>query len=207
MRYSALISTNELTLLEEIEQRPIRLVNSDGWSVYVETDAWGLVFVPDEVSTPDSAHPSADVVRVKIKKASHGDQDHALERLARDLGGVQTVLIATTAIYFSGPRRCPSITVGSATFPEGIGYELLYLQPSDPGCVEIGESADMALAIVDVGVILETCNERITIATDGCGFFMHAALGEALQKHEKLGAMSGKLLLTPLATACRERGC
>jgi len=207
MRYSALISTNELTLLEDIEQRPIRVVNGDGWSVYLETDAWGLVFVPDEVSTPDSAHPSGDVVRVKIKKASLGDQNHAVERLASDLGGVQTVLIATTAIYFSVPRRCPSITVGSATFPESIGYELLYLQPSDPRCVEIGESPDMALAIVDVGVILETCNERITIATDGCGFFIHAALGAAQEKQEKLGVMIGKLLLTPLATACRERGC
>ena len=171
MYFDVRISNLERKQLESLIGHQLVAVATDYWSIYIFTDVLDICIIPEEIPTPDDAHPNADVTRPKVTESVNGEY----ETLALDLGTITSVTVLTTVATFSQPKLRPPLKIGSATIPEGIQYGLIFSHPSDRSHFNpINSIIDL-----DIGFEIDTDTEnRIIIYTDGCGFFTHVALNE-----------------------------
>jgi hypothetical protein len=191
-----LITPEEADLLEHLRQRPLDSFTSDGWTLFLRSGDRVVAFLPEEVATPARLHPRGDVVRVGIADHEGGGEDAICHELAVGLGIIRGVSLLTTAITLSPPTRGAPYQLLGVTIPEGIDYRPRYLHPDDPVCRALQESDDVALVVVHVGVVLEAERGRVLVFTDGCGFFVHALVGDGT--HERLRPLEGAVLSVPL---------
>jgi hypothetical protein len=197
MEYSALLSPGEAHLLLTLQHGPLGSTGTDGWGVYIRSEQMALAFLPEEVSAPDTLHPHGDVVRVRVERWTPGTSGPGYRELASSLGTIQRLAVMTTAISYSSPVHSDAVERHEVTIPTGMDYSCRYLHPDDPACAILAESPDSALSLVDIGISMETEEGSVTVATDGCGYFVHLAVGRPT--HESLLALDGKVLFAPVS--------
>ena len=175
MRYEALISPQEARLLAGFLHRPLDSVTTDDWSVLLRFGDQALRLLPEEVATPDAAHPHGDVVRVRVE-AAHANGTGYRE-LATSLGRIETIQVLTTVICLSAPVAAPPLPVEGAMVPAGMEYHPLYLHPDADIAGVNGPAAAAAFSVTDLAISFRTEINEVVIGSDGCGYFVRARVG------------------------------
>ncbi len=177
MLYEVKLPVEEIRLLASLKGRPVHRITSDGWSVGLELDELVLDVRPEDVATPDDAHPSGDVDRPKIVLMQSSSVGEHHRPIVNDLGKIASVQILSTVISFSPVRTCPPVSLADGVeIPEGDGYGWVYYRPSEREVAlrELSQSQ----AIIDLDVAVELSTERSTsVVLYTRGYFVHASLG------------------------------
>jgi len=214
MRYSVVLSSEEIKLLTSILSQPLEILKDDGcFRVYLKAGDVDLYFEPEEEATPDKIHEHADVTRPKVLAAnSYPPAEELLSLRERDLGTVREISLFNVFIAFSDPEKVASMKIGEAEIPEGIGYGFLYLDPKQLRVDALSERAkeieevlaEHAIVEADLGIKIVTDKEReILIYTNGINYMLWANLDG--QMPDDLKDVGEFYQMLPLASRVNER--
>ena len=171
MRFDARIPDPELRQLASLIGRRLTAISTDRWAVQIATDDFSILIIPEEIATPDNDHKCADVTRPKPAEPV----DSAMETIASELGTITSVSVFSTVVVFSPSRTGKPIEINGVTIPEGVEYGPVFSHPSRPPRI----NSDQTVVDLDIAFELQTdANNRITVYTDGCGFFVYASVNE-----------------------------
>ncbi|MEZ5942245.1 MAG: hypothetical protein R3C18_12700 [Planctomycetaceae bacterium] len=171
MRFDARIPDDERRQLASLIGRELFTVSADGWAVQFDMEALSIQVIPEEIATPDDDHKCADVTRPSLTETT----DATTGIVASNLGVITAVSVLSTVVVFSPPELGEPIEINGVTIPEGISYGPEFFHPSRPPSVSSGQ------AIVDLDIAFELrtdSNNRITVFTDGCGYFVYVTVNE-----------------------------
>ncbi len=170
LRFDASIPDLERRRLASLMGRRLCAVRTDRCAVDIATDTFAVGVVPEELATPDDDHPHADVTRPRTVDSVDLQQ---FETIASELGSVTSVAILSTVVLFSPPQMGRPVSIGGVEIPEGIEYGPVFWHPSRRPHMNPGQ----AVVDLDIAFELQTdANNRLTIYTDGCGFFVYASV-------------------------------
>ena len=113
MLYEVKLPHEEMRLLASVNGRPLHRITTDGSSVGLELDELVLNVRPEDAATPDDAHPSGDVDRLKVVLIQSYNVSEHHRPIANDLGTIGSVQILSTVISFSPVRACPPVTLAA----------------------------------------------------------------------------------------------
>ena len=170
MKYVVQLSDSERHDLQRLIGLPLRHVQDNGWDATAQIGDFLVTFVPDEVHTPDAAHPKGDAVRPSLT-LQHTVADPSLPTI----GVISSIRISSTFLTLSPPVQCPPFQLSTVTFPASIGYGPIFL--SDTEAAQISDAShDHAVVHLDVAISFHTDTGRSAcFFTDGVGFFVHIA--------------------------------
>jgi hypothetical protein len=118
------------------------------WETHLVTSVCELTFIPEEVPTPTSDHPSADVSRLAIQRAPRPEPLPADRIFAREAGRITAVSLLRAAVGFT-PTEIVPVPSGRGPMESGVGYGYRFARPDSPA--EPGP-----WFIADLGVVLRT---------------------------------------------------
>lgn len=168
--YVARFSRSERDHLAALVDRSLLSLATDGWAVELATQRGTSRFEPCPMRTPDAEHPIAAVSRPRVMALGEPSKSAALREVGRDLGRITGVLVHTTVVNFSRPRKVRKTRFGGIVLPPGIAYEPCFRRPDGAGTVQ----AETKGAVVDLDVAIEirTVEHEVLVFTDGTGLFV-----------------------------------
>lgn len=186
------LSAPELRLLQSLRGQPLDALFTDGWTIQLHSGRRTLLFLPEEVDGPDDVLlPDADVVRLRVEERRGAGRVEPVTELARGLGIIRRMASMSVGLSF----RLPGGDGAGAAAEDGTEPPRPF-HPDELAAGEAERPQTQARSVVDVGVALETDRGWALIATDGWGFRVFAALGNAPE--ERLAPLTGKVRLDPL---------
>jgi hypothetical protein len=192
VRATVALTSEEIRRLRRLRGQSVDSLWTDGWSVHLRSGPRTIAFAPEEVVVDDLFHPDADVVRLRIDEHPHVDPEAPpLAELCGSLGRILGLARMTTAVASEPPVY---------SHPEDPALDAAYAGQVEPGRV---------VALVDVGIALETEGGWTVIATDGLVFAVCVALPG--RNDERLACLAGRVQLVPVfaeatTTATSEAG-
>ncbi len=169
-KYASRLSRSERDHLAALLGRSLQSVTTDGWAVELATQRGTLRLEPCPMRTPDSEHPIAAVSRPRVLALVEPTASAALREVGRDLGEIRGVLVQTTVVHFSPPRKVRKTKFGGIVLPPGIAYEACFRRPEGAGTVQ--QETKGAVVDLDVAVEIRTVEHEVLVFTDGTGLFV-----------------------------------
>jgi len=196
MNYVSRISETERGYLRALRGRSLLSVATDGWAAELATPHTTFRFEPFAMRTPDSEHPLAEVSRPRVTAQDSPSESTSLRDVARDLGPVSEVLVHSTVVTFTRPKKVRKTTVDGLVIPAGISYAPRFRKPV------VGAEADLNEALVELDVALDirTVGHRVLLYTNGTGLYVSVWLdGKPSPGWEKRDPPTGKTVALGVA--------
>jgi hypothetical protein len=181
VEHEALVGVLELELLARGVGNPVDSVWADHWSATAHTPDLALLVIPEEVHTPTTSHPYADVDRPAVELCH--ERRGMGELVGRDLGIVREITLLRALVSFSEVVECPEteIEILGRTIPPGEGYSIVFLDPA--GDARGSAGLDAPVVVADIGIELATDRRRtITFFTRAVGYCVETVLDEGLPR-------------------------
>jgi hypothetical protein len=189
MNYVSRITETELGYLRGLRGRSLLSVATDGWAAELATSHTTFRIEPLALRTPDSEHPLATVSRPRVTAQGSPGESTSLRDVARDLGPVKEVLVHSTVVTFTTPKKVRKTTVDGVVIPAGMSYEPRFRPP----VVGADPDANAARVELDIAIDVRTVGHRVLVYTDGTGLFVSLWLdGQPCPGWEKRDPPTGK---------------
>ena len=176
--HQTVISEAELDLLRDLKGLTLDSVWSDGWSATLSVSGRLLFVVPEEVPTPSTSHPYADVDRPKFLPSDAANLSGANSPVGTQFGTISRITLFRAVVTFSPIASAPPTEILGITIPAGNEFGLYFLDsPND--AVALDSQAPLVAADLAVE-IATTAGRAVTFFTRGVGHFVEVALDARL---------------------------
>jgi hypothetical protein len=181
VNYDVRLPEHERDLLRSLRGASLESVRTDGWSAFVGVPKRTIQILPEEVPTPSTAHPHADVNPPRVVSVGAEAQGSA-EVIGRFLGRVQTINVLGVHLVFSSPNHAPATEILGVPLPEGVSYGPIFLEKS----ARVAQQAEGPAALVGLDIAIELLTDQghtATLLTEAVGHFVHVVLDGGLPLH------------------------
>lgn len=175
MLYEVKFSVAELDALTGLIGSPLDRVAADGWAAKLRCGRAVIPIVPEEVPTPDAAHPDGTVQRPMLMLDGEPLLTSSCSVLGEHLGVIRAVNVISILVGFTPVVDCPAQEiVPGVVLPPGPGYGWTYFPP---GRREQAERELAAGALVDLDGAFElVCDGCPSLVVYTRGYFVQVSL-------------------------------
>jgi hypothetical protein len=184
MNYTVTLKPNERAILTTLLGKSLdHVLDPDGpYSIRLSCDGLLIDFTPEEVATPETEKPYADVTRPCVTNdQSQLRPDVTWRTLYSNLGRITRIALLQTVLTFTPllPSTSPNVT--TVLYGSGEGWSAILHHPEQARLNNHTGLHEHAIVALDIGIALFLhTGQVLTISTDGTSFFVEAELQAAI---------------------------